>query len=161
MFDDDLYYYKDIVRHLIENHKKYPKYITASRVYKMKFKNGELQPCRTWLHNYQTSEPSIYLLHTSGNGTLKPSKEILDDLIFDKPLFMQCSRNSNDVWWKVNLIRMGINVSVFNKYNRDPITVKSTHNNSLVSLNTFKGEKDMQIKKTINHFEIKFNKEEE
>ena len=74
---------------------------------------------------------------------------------------MQCSPNSDDVWWKVNLIRMGINVSVFNKYNRDPITVKSTHNNSLVSLNTFKGEKDMQIEKTINHFEIKFNKEEE
>jgi hypothetical protein len=161
MFDDDLYYHKDIVKHLIENHKKYPKYITASRVHKMKFQDGKLLPYRSWIHNYQTNEPAIHLLHTSGNGTLIPSKEILDDIIFDKSLIKELSLNSDDVWWKINLIRMGVKVSVFNKYNRDPITVKSTHKTSLVSLNTFKGEKDMQIKKTINHFEIKFNKEEE
>jgi hypothetical protein len=85
--------------------------------------------------------------------------------VVDKSILIESikelSLNSDDVWWKINLIRMGVKVSVFNKYNRDPITVKSTHKTSLVSLNTFKGEKDMQIKKTINHFEIKFNKEEE
>ena len=161
MFDDDLYYHKDIVRLLIKNHKKYPKYITASRVHKMKFKDDELLPYRSWVHNYQTSKPAICLLHTSGNGTLIPSKEILDDIIFDKSLIKELSLNSDDVWWKINLIRMGIKVSVFNKYNRDPITVKSTHNTSLVSSNTFKGEKDRQIKNTISHFGIKFNKEEE
>src|SRR5690606_33857937 len=53
MFDDDLYYHKDIVKHLIENHKKNPKSIIASRVHKMKFKDGELLPYRTWVHNYQ------------------------------------------------------------------------------------------------------------
>lgn len=161
MFDDDLYYHRDIVKLLIEHHKEYPKYIIASRVHKMKFKDGELQPYRTWLHNYQSNKPSIYLLHTSGNGTLIPSKQILDDIIFDKSLILEFSPNSDDVWWKINLIRMGVKVSVFNKYNRDPITVKSTHNTSLVSLNTFKGAKDMQLKNSIDHFKIKFNADEE
>ncbi|WP_107040063.1 hypothetical protein [Brumimicrobium mesophilum] len=159
MFDDDLYYHKDIVKHLIEHSKKHPKYITASRVHKMKFKDAELLPYRNWTHNYQTNEPGLNLLHTSGNGTLIPTKEILDDILFDKSLILDLSPNSDDVWWKINLIRLGIKVSVFNKYNRDPVTVKSTHQNSLVSSNTFKGGKDLQIKNTANHFGIKFKKD--
>ena len=158
MFDDDIYYHKDIVKRLTEHSKKNPHSITASRVHKMKFKEGKLLPYRNWTKNYQANKSDLYLLHTSGNGTLIPSKEILDDIIFDKSLIKNLSPNSDDVWWKLNLIRLEVKVSVFNKYNRDPITVKSTHQNSLVSLNTFKGEKDIQIENTANYFGMNFQK---
>lgn len=157
MFDDDLYYHKDMVKHLIENHKKNPDYVIASRVHKMVFKAGELQPYRTWKHNYQAIEPSLYLHHTSGNGTLIPSRKLFDDILFDRKLLMELSPNSDDVWWKINLIRMRIKVFVFSKYNRDPITVKSTHNSSLVSSNTFEGAKDLQFHNCLNYFGISFN----
>lgn len=160
MFDDDLYYHKDMIKYLVKNHTKNPKNIIASRVHKMKFSNDKILPYREWTHNYQAKKPSLYLLHTSGNGTLIPSKDILDEIIFNKDLIMKLSPNSDDVWWKINLIRMGIKVASFNKFNRDPITVKSTHTNSLVSSNTFEGGKDLQIKNTLTHFGIRFNKEE-
>ena len=157
MFDDDLYYHKDLVKYLIANYRKNPQYIIASRVHKMAFNEGELQPYRSWQHNFQATEPSLYLHHTSGNGTLIPAKKMFDDILFDKKLLMELSPNSDDVWWKINLIRMGIKVFVFSKYNRDPITVKSTHNSSLVSSNTFEGAKDLQFHNCLNYFGLKFS----
>lgn len=157
MLDDDLYYHKDLIKNLVYFHDKNPNYIIASRVHKMVFKNNSLVPYRNWIHNFQAKKPSLYLHHTSGNGTLIPNKVFFDEVTLNPELMMDLSPNSDDVWLKMNLIRQKREVFVFNKYNRDPITVKSTHSSSLVSKNTFKGFKDLQIEKTVEYFKINFD----
>lgn len=157
MLDDDLYYHKDLIKNMVYFHNNNPNYIIASRVHKMVFENNTLVPYRNWIHNFQADKSSLYLHHTSGNGTLIPNRDFFDETTLNPKLMMELSPNSDDVWLKMNLIRQNKEVFVFNKYNRDPITVKSTHNSSLVSKNTFKGFKDLQIEKTVEYFKIKFD----
>lgn len=157
MFDDDLYYYKDMIKDLMSLHIKYPNMVIASRAHLIKFENGSMLPYLQWTHNYNQENPSLYLHHTSGNGTLLPSKAIFDQTVFKKDLIFKLSPNSDDVWLKMNLIRLNVKVVTNNKYNKDPICVKSTHKISLVSSNSFKGEKDKQIKNCIDYFNLKFN----
>lgn len=157
MLDDDLYYHKDLIKNMVYFHNNNPNYIIASRVHKMVFENNTLVPYRNWIHNFQADKSSLYLHHTSGNGTLIPYRDFFDETTLNPKLMMELSPNSDDVWLKMNLIRQNKEVFVFNKYNRDPITVKSTHNSSLVSKNTFKGFKDLQIEKTVEYFKIKFD----
>ena len=157
MFDDDLYYYKDMIKDLMTLHLKYPNKVIASRAHLINFKEGSILPYLQWTHNYNEEKPSVYLHHTSGNGTLLPGKNIFDQTVFDKDLIFKLSPNSDDVWLKMNLIRLQVEVVTNDKYNKDPISVKSTHKVSLVSSNSFKGGKDKQIKDCIDYFDLKFN----
>lgn len=155
MFDDDIYFHRDMIKSLLHYHRRYPGCVIASRAHKMLFdQGGQLLPYKNWLHNYVADKPDLYLLHTSGNGTLIPGKQVFDEVCFDKALIMQLSPNSDDVWLKVHLIRNNVPVFVFGDYAKDPITVKSTQQSSLVSHNTFNMGKDTQFRNCVAHFGI-------
>lgn len=158
-FDDDLYYPTNIIENLLTLYKKYPKNVIATRAHKMQFEGNKLKSYSKWLHNYNEEKSSLHLMHTSGAGTLFPPNLNLDDTFFDKELLMKLSPNSDDVWMKVNLIRLGIPVVTNSTFNKDPITIRSAFRTSLVKTNSFEGGKDEQLKKTIDFFNIKFNAE--
>lgn len=155
MFDDDLYYHRDIIKNLLELSQKNPTCIVATRVHRMLIDEKSLKPYRSWVHNYNGGDPSHYNMHTSGAGTLIPPNLPLDSSFFDTKLIRNLSPNSDDVWWKVNLIRLGIKVVTNKRFNKDPLTVGDAYKNSLVSQNTFKGKKDHQLKDTFDFFKIK------
>lgn len=96
-------------------------------------------------------------MHTSGAGTLFTPDLKLDDIFFDKDLIMKLSPKSDDVWMKINLIRLGIPVVTNNTFNKDPISVKHAFSTSLVKTNSFEGGKDEQLKKVIDYFNMKFD----
>lgn len=158
MFDDDLYYPNNIIENLLELNKNYPLNIAASRVHRMKITKNSLAPYRNWLHNFNGTEPSHLNLHTSGNGTLVPSGLKMDDIFFNSETILKLSEGSDDVWWKANLIRLGIKVVTNGVINKDPITVGNSFENSLVARNTFKGEKDEMIVSVFSHFNISIDK---
>jgi hypothetical protein len=158
LFDDDLYYHRDTIKNLLHLHRLYPNSIAATRTHRMAFDSNGLRPYSKWEHNYNEEIPSLFLMHTSGSGTLIPGRSIFDDVFFDKKLLMDLSPKSDDVWFKFNLIRLGITVVTNNKFNKDPITIGSTHTTSLVSTNSFGGEKDRQILRCVEYFRPDFTK---
>ncbi|MGH1433680.1 MAG: hypothetical protein ACRBG0_04380 [Lewinella sp.] len=155
MFDDDLYYHKDIIKNLLELNQKNPTCIAATRVHRLLIDKNSLKPYRSWFHNYNGGDPSHYNMHTSGAGTLIPPNLPLDSTFFDIKLIRTLSPHSDDVWWKVNLIRLGIKVVTNGRFNKDPLTIGDAFKNSLVSQNTFEGKKDIQLKETFDYLEIK------
>ena len=156
-FDDDLYYPRGIIENLLELYKKYPDCVIATRTHKMTFEGSKPKLYSQWLHNYNKEEPSLYLMHTSGAGTLFPPNLPLDHTFFDKGLIIELSPKSDDVWMKINFLRLKIKVVTNDCFNKDPITVKSAFSTSLVQTNSFDGGKDSQLKKVIDHFKITFN----
>lgn len=157
MFDDDLYYHKDVIKNLLVLNRKYPNCIIATRAHKMVFDNQKrLLPYSKWLHNYNVEKPSLFVMHTSGHGTLIPGKYIFDETVFNKDLILKLCPKSDDVWLKMNLIRLNVSVVTNGRFNKDSISVKESFASSLVSENSFKGMKDMQIRNCINHFNFEF-----
>lgn len=154
LFDDDLFFHKDVIKNLIEIHQRHPNCVVGTRVHKMKFKNGVLKNYKDWEINYSGEEASLLHHSNSGHGTLIPPSVKFDDIFFDKELFMRLSPNSDDVWFKVNLIRLGIPVVTNGTYARDTLSIKGSYKNSLVSNNTHRGMKDRQFTAVFNHFGI-------
>lgn len=154
--DDDLYYDRYIIENLVGLHKKFPKNIVTNRAHKMTFSGTKLKPYSKWDHNVTQSEPSFLLLHTSGAGTLFPPN-ILPKETFDKNLIKTLSYRSDDVWLKIMSIFAGVKVVTNSKYNKDLITTGSTQAESLVSTNSKKGGKDIQLVNVMQHFDIKIS----
>jgi hypothetical protein len=154
IFDDDLFFHRDIIKNLILIHNKYPNCVVGTRVHKMKFTNGVLVNYRDWEINILGEEASVLHHSNSGHGTLIPPTVKFDDIFFNKELFMRLTPNSDDVWFKVNLIRLGIPVVTNASHSRDTLSIKGTYKSSLVSNNTHKGMKDIQFKAVFKHFGI-------
>lgn len=155
LFDDDLFFHEDVIKNLIEIHLKNPSCVIGTRVHRMTFSpDGMLNNYRKWEINYRGEEASILNHSNSGHGTLVPPSVEFDDIFFNKEIFMKLSPNSDDVWFKVNLIRLGIPVITNGEYARDTLSIKGTYKNSLVSKNTHRGLKDKQFKAVFKYFEI-------
>lgn len=154
IFDDDLFYHPGIIENLLNLNKSHPNCISAIRVHKMKIVNNNLAPYKSWYLNYPFEKPGILLHHNSGHGTLIPPNIGFDDIFFNKELIRTLSLHSDDVWFKVNLIRLNIPVVTNNRFKRDTIGIKGSYKSSLVSKNTHKGRKDELFRIVLNYFNI-------
>jgi hypothetical protein len=99
--DDDSYYPKNTLLHLVKLHKKYPKTICANRVHKITFENEEVKPYRKWKTNFKKeTEPSHFLLQTGVGGVLYPSGA-LNKEVLDKDVFREICNYADDIWLKI------------------------------------------------------------
>jgi hypothetical protein len=156
--DDDLYYDKDVLKNVVEMHRKFPDMIATNRAHKMTFDEfGNVKPYRQWKHNDDSElKPSHRLLQTGGAGTLY-FPGCLHSSAFDKELIKELCFHADDVWLKMMAYMNGHKVITNSKYNKDYVTVSSTQNEKLVTQNVFDGGNDRQLKNIINHFKINFH----
>lgn len=151
--DDDLYYDSYVIENLVELHKKYPENIVANRAHRITFKKGVVKPYKNWKHNVTEKIPSYLLLHTSGAGVLFPPK-VLPEKAFDKEEIRKLSFRSDDVWLKIMSILGEVKIVTNSRYNKDFITAGGTQAESLVSTNSKKGGKDIQLKNVCSYYKI-------
>lgn len=157
LIDDDIFYPKNLIEELLKGRDRYPNCIIASRAHLMSYKSdGSLLPYRKWQHNAKMQVPSHFMMHTSGNGTLIPAAVKFDKIFYEKEVFMKLTPNSDDVWFKANLLRMDIKVYTIQKFKKDPITLKGSYSTSLVSQNTHLGKKDDQLHRVFDFFNLGF-----
>lgn len=105
--DDDVFYRSNLIRDLVEEHKKRKEEIICTRAHKMKFVNGKLLPYKEW--DYETidiQESSHYLMATGVGGVLYPP-EILPAYTFDKDKIIKLCLFADDVWLKAVEIKAG------------------------------------------------------
>lgn len=158
LFDDDLYYPKQLIENVLTIYKSNPGCICATRVHKMIFDDKGLRPYRDWNHNYNPKDNnSKSLFFTSGAGTLIPPG-VMPKSTFAKDMFKDICFLADDVWLNMNAIKAGVKIVSNGKYNKDEITIGRSQNEKLVSQNVLFGGNDTQIKAVIEYFKLKMEK---
>ena len=127
--------------------------VATNRAHKMVFSKGELKPYRKWNHNVTDLKPSMLLVATGGAGTLYPPG-VLNSEVLNKNVFMEKCAFADDLWLKVMSLKNNSMIITNNKYNRDPISIRSSQNVKLVSNNVFAGGNDQQLKNVLEHYKI-------
>lgn len=99
--DDDLIYPADMIKTLVECHKKHPDCVCARRVHKISVNNeGMLMSYLRWGTEYKRiKEPSHMLCATGAGGVLYPP-HCLDARAFDISLIQEYCLNADDIWLK-------------------------------------------------------------
>ena len=157
--DDDSYYPRNTLLHLVNLHKKHPNAICANRVHKITFKNGEVKPYRKWNPNFKKEiKPSHFLLQTGVGGVLYPPGALNKEL-FDKDVFKELCNFADDLWLKIHALRNGTKVVTSKKHNKDLITVSKSQRQKLVTNNVLSGGNDDQLKNVLDHYGIQLKDE--
>ena len=100
-FDDDLYYDNQVIKNVVDLHKRFPDYIVTNRAHKITFnKNGDIEYYKRWKHNVVDKLPSKLLFPTGGAGTLYPPFSLPSDAFNEQKLKELCYQ-ADDVWLKI------------------------------------------------------------
>jgi hypothetical protein len=156
--DDDLYYPSNLLKNLVELHRKYPKLIATNRAHLITFNRQGIKPYRKWQHNVTVKKPSFLLLPTGCSGTLYPPGALHPD-VFNKDVFKTLCFYADDLWLKVMALKKGTAIITNRRYNKDFVSVGKTQREKLVFKNVFSGGNDEQLKNVLGHYSIDLKKE--
>lgn len=152
--DDDLYYDDFLLENLYLLHKKYPNNIVTNRAHKMSFdSHRKIKAYRKWSHNVSSKDASHLLLATGGGGTLYPPNslhvEVLNKDVFKKVCFL-----ADDIWLKCMALKKETKVVTNSKYNKDPLSIRNSQMEKLVSENVLSGGNDQQLNAVCTYYDI-------
>lgn len=157
--DDDVYYPKQFLKHLIDLHKRFPKAICANRAHQMIFKNGTIRPYQKWKHNHKKIlKPSPILVQVGVGGVLYPPESLSKD-VFAKEVFKKICFFADDLWLKIMALKKGTMVVTNSQYNKDFVSVGKTQREKLVTNNVLSGGNDDQLKNVLDHYGIQLKEE--
>jgi hypothetical protein len=152
--DDDAYNDNRMLESLYLLHKKYPQHIVSNRVHKMKFnKDKTLKPYRKWKHNISKENPSHLLFATGVGGVLYPPNSLHPE-IFNIEVFKKICFLADDIWLKCMALKQGTKVVTNATYNKDPLTIRKSQMEKLVSANVLSGGNDKQLRDVCAHYNI-------
>lgn len=152
--DDDLYYDDGLLENLYQLHQKHPQYIVTNRAHKMKFdSNNKIKLYRQWNHNVSIKEASYLLFATGGGGTLYPPNSLHDELL-NKEVFKKLCFLADDIWLKCMALKQGTKVITNSRYNKDPLSIRKSQMEKLVSENVLSGGNDLQLNNVCTHYDI-------
>ncbi|MFN3942987.1 MAG: glycosyltransferase [Flavobacterium sp.] len=150
--DDDLYYDHKLIENLLQLKEKHPLSLPTNRAHKITFnKNNKVNLYSKWEHNYDKSIPSILLVPTGGFGTLYEFQQ-LNESFNNEKLITDMIPYADDLWLKIQTLLKNIKVVTNNQYNKDPLTVKSSQLEKLVTKNVIAGGNDVQLQKVLKYF---------
>lgn len=152
--DDDLYYDNRFIENLIQLKKKYPNSLPTNRAHLIQFEaNNEISLYSKWYHNYASEKPSMRLVPTGGFGTLYEYNQ-LNKTFDDQSLIKELVPHADDLWLKIQSLIKNVSIVTNSKYNKDPITVKRSQLEKLVSTNVINGGNDIQLRKALDYFRL-------
>jgi hypothetical protein len=98
-FDDDIIYYKDWVKHIVESAKKYPDYdIFAYKACEVAIVDGKIAPYDDWVHCSKDHLGENKLLFAEGVGGVLYKKGALKKEVLNKEVFLELTPKADDVW---------------------------------------------------------------
>ena len=156
LLDDDLYYPDQLLENLVGMADRHPNSICATRVHKMTYSEGQLNPYKKWMHNYNSrkEQASSDYFFTSGAGTLIPTGIMPQDT-FNKEVFKDICFYADDVWLNLQARQAGIQVFSNNKYDKDEISIGHSQRVKLVKANVLNGGNDEQIQSVMEYLKAR------
>ena len=97
--DDDVIYYKDWVKHLVESAQKYPDYsVFAYKAVEVEVVNGKIAPYDDWIHCSKNHLGQNKLVFGEGVGGVLYRKGALKKEVLNKEKFLELTPKADDVW---------------------------------------------------------------
>lgn len=147
--DDDVYYYPDMIRYLLDGYALYPSCIISNITKQIVYdEDGNLLPYIRWKRN-KRSYAHEELIQIGVGGVLYPPF-CLDNEVLNNQLFMDLCPLADDVWLNF-MARMKGTKIIQSNMKILPLPIKSD-TSSLSSVNMFKGMNDKQIDKLRSYF---------
>lgn len=157
--DDDIYYAKDWLRLLCEEHKHHPNDVCCHLIHRITWNNCEINSYQKWKHNFKeySAYKSNFLLGVG--GVLYPPDVFYKDILQEK-LFMSLTPYADDIWFyfmvvlnnkKIRQIKHPLtNLCFVNPYREYGITEGTT----LMQQNVGENKNDIQFKNVLAHYGI-------
>lgn len=147
--DDDVIYPENMLSSLMRWHRKLPNDILCHRSHKITFKDsGELKPYAKWIQylDRKSYERSAYEnFPTGAGGVLYPSNS-LNDIVFDKVLFLRLAPNADDIWLYFSAILKGTRITNVPGFSGNVLNINNTQSACLAKVNVTKHKNDIYIK---------------
>lgn len=156
--DDDVFYRKNLIRDLVEAHKKYPDAIICTRAHKMKFnKDRQLLSYNEWDYEVKgDSKPSKLLFATGVGGVLYPPNS-LDKRAFDVKLIYKLCLNADDVWLKaMQILNDRLVLAIPASKSKYVVGIINAEKIRLSQNNVLNSENDKYIKGVFEKFNITY-----
>lgn len=152
--DDDLYYDDFLIENLVLLKNKYPNDIPTNRAHQISFDKGKnINKYSKWFHNYTGSKPSFFIVQTGGYGTLY-TKEDFHTTYNNIEIIKDLIPHADDLWLKTQTLLMSKQIVTNSNYNKDPITIKKSQLEKLVTKNVINGGNDTQLRAVFDHFKL-------
>lgn len=163
--DDDIIYYKNMIKELILTYKKFPGCIIAARAHEITFdEDGKIKKYEDWkMCSTKSNLPSFNFCATEGAGTLYPP-HLLNTKITLNLKYINKYIDADDLWMKANEVLSNIPVVISNpKLERKRIEIPSSQEVGLKYTNVDGGKNDFYLKQLESDFSLsnKLNKAEE
>ena len=102
--DDDIYYPKNWLKDLYEEHLEYPNCIIGKRCRRINLNNGLYESYDQWKLLNNKTEPSYLNFSTNGGGSLFPPNA-LNKFILEEELFKKLCPSADDIWiWSMAIL---------------------------------------------------------
>lgn len=151
--DDDVIYPKDFIEGLTKKHTDHPDCIVAYRCLVMdKVNQSELSPYFSWCRP-QSSDASFALFPTGVGGVLYPPSS-LNEIVFDKDIFLELAPKGDDIWFKaMGLLNNIKTITVDTTFTEFP-SINGSQDGALWHTNVLENENDTQLKQVFDHFNL-------
>ncbi|ETJ35882.1 hypothetical protein Q604_UNBC09799G0003 [human gut metagenome] len=153
--DDDIIYYKNMIKELIDVGKRYPKNIVCHRAHEILLdSNYNIKKYKEWnWEGKKVQGPSNRLLQTGVSGVLYPPHS-LNNEVLNKDKFMRLCPKADDVWLKVMAIINGTKIVKVRKKSMHYPIIYNTQKIALSIKNIEENGNDIQIKNLFEEYNI-------
>ena len=146
--DDDVYYRRDWLELLLQEHKRQPDRIVCHLAREIGINDdGTLKPYNGWKKPYEGSERVFPL---TGGGCLYPPGSLHKDVI-NVELFTKLAPKADDIWFWAMGVLNGTEFAVVPNGIRNPQDTGDSGGTCLWSYNC-QGGNDMQLKQGVEHY---------
>ncbi|HJG96779.1 MAG TPA: glycosyltransferase [Romboutsia timonensis] len=116
--DDDAIYSNNLVKALLDTHRKYPNAVVTGRAREIKITNGIFSPYNEWKLSGKREEPSMMMLATGVGGILYPPKLLDVDMVTNRE-YIEKYIDVDDLWLKnveilsnIPTVLCGLNIDI-------------------------------------------------
>lgn len=150
-YDDDIIYEADSIEKLMVSHKQYPDCIICNRGHEIVFDNeGNLTEYKHWsIHSpIGVSEPTMYLVPSTGNGCLYPYSA-MPSVTFDWEKAKANAYSADDIWMRFCSLSNGIKVVKTRETIAILCNVWGSQKERLTQLNDINGENQRVLERLL------------
>lgn len=153
--DDDIFYPRDWLKMLYEEHQKNPNVIVCHRSREITFEqDGSLSPYNKWNLSISEKPESFLNFPTCGGGALFPPNSLYED-VSNKELFLKLSPHADDIWFWAMMVLNKTKIKVVKNpiyYIRSVNFAKELKTNEVLwELNSIGGN-DIQLKNILDFY---------
>ena len=156
--DDDVYYPKDWLKKLYNQHLKTPKFVIGHRGHKIMLdENGHPKSYRQWKKNQTLPKASYRNFMTGCGGVLYPPHSLYRD-VTNVELFRKLAPYADDIWFWAMAVMAGTPINIVKNNHKQLIYVnperelKLTNELVLTRTNTVGGDNDRKIQQVISYY---------